>query len=89
MTHLTNRAEVRELLCYARDGERVTGTELHRRREAMQRDNPARADEYRTASRSAKRWKREMRTASRTSMTLAELDGRLDALEETLGVDLR
>ena len=32
---MTNPAEIRELLCYARDGEYVSGTELHRRREAM------------------------------------------------------
>jgi hypothetical protein len=83
---VTNQAEIRELFLYARDGETVSGEELARRRDAMLEHNPARANEYRTASRSTNRWRRELRTASRTApMTVAELEDRLDTLEQTLG----
>ena len=84
-------AEIRELFLYLRPGESsATAAELSQRRDAMEQHNPERVAEYRSASLSTGRWKREFRSASsKVPMTLAELDARLEALEETLGVQIR
>lgn len=81
-------ADIRELMLYARPGEGpVSGAELERRRNGMRSANPGRFEEYRSASLSVGRWQREFRSASRTSMTIAELRGRLSDLEDLLRLE--
>jgi hypothetical protein len=81
-------ADIRELFCYCLPGEReVGGAELDRRREAMWRDNPTLAIEYRSASRSADSWNEHRSSSRRSPMTLAELETRMASLEDLLGLE--
>jgi hypothetical protein len=81
-------AEVREVMLYARPGEgEVSFGELHRRRDGMRTTNPVKYAEYRSASRSVKHWQREYRSASRSSMNVAEFRDRLADLEDLLHLE--
>ena len=53
----------------------------------MWRDNPARAEEYRSVSRSTSRWNEYRSQSGGSRTTLAEFEGRLRALEERLQLE--
>ena len=78
-------AEMRELMLYLRpsDGE-VSGAELKRRRNELRKRNPRRAQEYRSAAFSVEHWREEMRNQHSATMTVAEMEARVAALEGLL-----